>query len=117
MLQHILIAVRILKRYILKGNVPVERLPVFLLRLEGIAILLNNFRCVPHIRLGLHQSGETLHIDLNRDQIGNRPDNPLHRLHHAQRIGHEYRQSADLDHPLQRNNAAPPQHQCQSQGG
>ena len=117
MLQHILVPVRVLKGHILEGDIPMERFPGFLPGLEGIAVFFLHLGGVSHVGAGLHQSGEALHIDLNGDQIGDGPDNPLHRLHHAQRIGHEYGQRSDFDHPLQGDDPAPPQHQRQRQRG
>ena len=112
-LQHILVAVRVLERYILKGDIPVQRFPVLLQRSERVSVPGNHFRRIPDVRLRLHQSGKTLHIHLHGDQIGNSAHNPLNRLHQAQCIRHEDGQSTDLDHPLQGNDAAPPQHHSQ----
>ena len=113
MLQHVLAAVGIAEGDVLELDIAVERLPVFLLRVEGVAVFLRDFRRVAHIGLGLHELGEALDVDLHVDERRDDLHEPLHRLHHALRVVHEDRQRTDEDHTLACDDAAAPQHNRQ----
>ena len=88
-LQHHLIAVGIAETDIAEFDIAFQRFPVPFLRIECIAVLRDNFRCICNIRFRLHQSGKTFDVDLNGDQSRNRFDDHHDRLHHIDGIVHK----------------------------
>ena len=117
MLQDHLIAVGILKGYILKLHIPVQGLPVFPFRVKMISVFLYDLRGVLYIRLLRQKAGEALDIYLDRDQGRERIDDPLHRFQHTDRIGHKHRQCSDPDDALHCQCTAAPEDQRQGHGG
>ena len=84
--------------------------------MKMIAVFFDHFRCVLHIRFLVQQPGQTLDIDLDRDQGRQGCDDPLHRLQHTDRIGHKYRQCTDPDDTFHGQPSAPPQDQGERHG-
>ena len=64
MRQHLLAAVRIGERYVVKIDFAAHLLPVFLLRLEAVAVFRLDLRAVLHGRLRVDQSDDALHVRL-----------------------------------------------------
>ena len=116
MLQHVLTAVRIAEGDVLKFNIAIQRLPVFLFRVEHVAVLLCNLRRVAHVGFGLHELCEALDVDLHVDERGNDLYEPLHRLHHALRVVHEHGERTDEDDAVSCDDAAAPEDDCQRDG-
>ena len=113
MLQDRLLPVGIPEGHIPEGNIALQHLPVFLFRIQGIAVFFDDLRGIGHIGFDRQQIGEPLNVDLGGDQIGNDIHQPPQRLHHALGIGHEHRESTDLIH---RDVTALPQHNSQGHG-
>ena len=116
-LQHVLAAVGVAEGDVLELDIAVERLPVFLLRVEGVAVFLRDFRRVAHVGLGLHELGEALDVDLHVDERRDDLHEPLHRLHHALRVVHEHGERTDEHHAVFRDDAAAPEDDRQRDGG
>ena len=114
MLQHILIPIRITEGNILKGNIPANGLPVFPLRMKGIAVLFYHFRRIRHIGFSPDEPGKPFDIHLGGYNIRDCIHNPADRFHHALGIGHEHRKRS---HFLRRNQPALPQDNSQRHGG
>ena len=64
MRQHLLAAVRIGERYVVKIDFAAHLLPVFLLRLEAVAVFRLDLRTVLNGRLSVNQSDDALYIRL-----------------------------------------------------
>ena len=114
MLQNLFVPVGVLECHILERDVAADRLPVFCLRGEAVAVALDDGVGVLHVRLGVQQLHQTLDVHLRRDEIRDRVHDPADGLHKPLRIGHEHGEGADLcfgDH------AALPEHQREGEGG
>ena len=81
MLKHAVVAVGIGKADIVEFNVPVQLLPVFTLRLKGVAVFRNDLRSVCNVGLCFKQLCHALYVDLSVDKRRNRVDDPDKRLH------------------------------------
>ena len=114
MFQHILVPVRITERDVLKSNIAADGFPVLLLRIKGIAVLLNHLRRIRHIGGCADKPGQPLDVHLGGNDIRNGVHNPADRFHHALGIGHEHRKRA---HFLRRDQPALPQDDGQRHGG
>ena len=68
-LQNVLAAVRIAEGHVLKFDVAVQRLPVFLLRMEGVAVDRLDLRRVAHLRLLVQKVGDALDGGLQGDKL------------------------------------------------
>ena len=113
MLQHVLVAVGIAEGHVLEFDVAPDRLPVFLLGLQNVAVLGDDLGGIDDVGLHRQQVGKAFDVDLGSDQVGNRVDNPAHRLHHALGIGHEGREGTHFGFG---DVAALPQHDGQGNG-
>ena len=111
--QNILLPVRVAEVHMIKLDVSMNRLPVFLLRMKDVAVPCKNLRAVCHIRLLLHQPGEPLDVDLNSDQVTDGDNDLLNRVDHRERIAHEDGKRPDPDDSIHRDLAALPENQSQ----
>ena len=116
-LQHPLVSVGVHKRYVVKINVSVQRLPIFTLGIEGVAVFFDHLGAVRHVGLGFQYLGYALNVDTDEDHVRHGVDHPLHLLHHIHGIRHEYRQLAKEDNVALRDQTASPQHQSKCERG
>ena len=114
-LQDHLIAVRIHEGDIPELHLSVQGLPVFFFRVKIVAVLLNDFGRVHHVRDLRDEAREALDVDLDRDQGGQGVDDLLDRAQHAHGVGHEDGQGPDPDDALHGQRSAAPQDQGQGQ--
>ena len=94
--EHLFLAVRIAEAHVLKGNIALDRLPVFLFRVKTGAVFFNHFRAILNSGFQFQQVGHPLDIGLNGNKVGDNLSQPLDRFKDIQRIVDEHRQCTDL---------------------
>ena len=109
MLQHVLLAVWIAEGHVPERNIAVKHLPVFLFRLEGVAVFCGYFRRIAHIGLRVEKRCHPLNVDLHVYQIGEHLHQPLNRLHHTLCVVDKHAERTDEHRAAHRDNAALPQ--------
>jgi len=114
--QHVFAAVGIAEGDVLKFNVAVKRLPVFLFGVERVAVLFRDLRRVADVGFRFQKPCDALDVDLHVDERRHDLHEPLDRLHHALRIVHKHRQRTDQDHAVSCDHTAAPQDDRQRNG-
>ena len=99
--EHVLAAVRIAEGYVPEFNVAAYRLPVFALRVQGVAVFFHDLGRVLHERLGVEQPGDALDAGLDAYEFGYVFRHQLHGLEDAHGVSGEGGERAQLDEPLQ----------------
>ena len=116
-LQHIFASVRIPEGHVPELNLTQERLPVFRLGVEHVAILGFHLWGVLDLRDLVHEAGHPLNGGLEGDEFGDVGRRHLNRFEDAYGIGGEGGESGDFQHLLGDHVPTPEQHNGYGHGG
>ncbi len=93
--ENVFVTVGVFERHVFKFDVAAERLPVFALLVECVAVFFDNFRRILYVAHRFGQRREPLDIDLYGNKVGEALHSPLNGIDYALRVCHKHRQRAD----------------------